>query len=152
MTTRSETRTTTKSHHATAVAVAGRALLITGPSGSGKSTLALEMIALGAALISDDQVMLTREGDMVTASAPTGAPALIEARGVGLIPAGDLSAPAPIALIIDLGAPETERLPQTCAAMLLGVSIRSLRKPDHLSAAALVLALRGGGVFDADRR
>jgi HPr kinase/phosphorylase len=151
VTQRSETRTVLKSRHATAVAVAGRALLITGPSGSGKSTLALEMIALGAALISDDQVMLTCEKGAVIASAPAGAPALIESRGMGLIAVGELAPPTPIALILDLDVAETERLPLARAASVLGISIRSLRKPKRLSAAALLLALRGGGLADPDR-
>lgn len=149
ITRRSETRTVSKSRHATAVAVDGRALLITGPSGSGKSTLALEMIALGAELISDDQVMLTSEGGAVIASAPAGAPALIEARGMGLIPVGELAPPTPIVLILDLDVAETERLPQVRLASVLGVSIRSLRKPERVNAAAFLLALRSGGPVEA---
>ena len=39
--------------HASCVAVAGRAVLITGPSGSGKSSLALTLLAHGAALVAD---------------------------------------------------------------------------------------------------
>lgn len=150
MTQQSETRTVSKSHHSTAVAVKGRALLITGPSGSGKSTLAMELIALGASLICDDQVMLTREGAIVTASAPSGAPALIEARGIGLVPVGELAGATPIALIIDMGTTETERLPPVRIATIMGVTIRSLRKPARLSAAALMLALQSDGIVDAD--
>lgn len=152
---RSQTRTVSKSRHATAVAVDGRALLITGASGSGKSTLALEMIALGAALISDDQVMLTREGGVVLASAPVRATsngrAVIEARGIGLIPVNECAGPTPVALIMDMDTTETDRLPIARAASLLGVTIRSLRKPENLVAAALVLALRNGGPIDPDR-
>ena len=151
VTRRSETRTVSKSRHATAVAIDGRALLITGASGAGKSTLALEMIALGASLICDDQVMLTREGNVVIASAPGNAPAMIEARGMGLIPVGALAPPTPITLIMDLDIVEAQRLPRARAAALLGVYIRSLRKPERLSAAALVLALRGGGLVDPDK-
>ena len=154
MTQRSAPRMVTKSRHATAVALDGRALLITGPSGSGKSTLAIEMIAYGAMLISDDQVMLTREGDVILASAPGGTTApgrgLIEARGIGLIPVPERAGPTPVSLIMDLGATEVERLPRSRVASLLGVPVRSLRKPETLSAAALVLALRAGGLVDAD--
>lgn len=140
----------TRSRHATAVAAGGHGLLITGPSGSGKSTLALEMMALGAALICDDQVMLTRRGNRIIASAPNGAPALIEARGIGLIPVAELAQPTPLSLIIDLGIEEGDRLPPARVASLLGVGIRSLRKPAHLVPAALFLALQAGGPLNAD--
>ena len=49
--------------HATAVAVAGRGLLIRGASGSGKSGLALEMMARGAQLVSDDRVIVSDRDD-----------------------------------------------------------------------------------------
>lgn len=148
---RSETRTVSKSRHATAVTVDGRALLITGASGTGKSTLALEMIALGATLICDDQVMLERQGNVVMASAPSGAPAVIEARGIGLIPVDQVAPPAPITLIMDLDAAETKRMPRARVASVLGVPVRRLGRPERLSAAALILALRGGGPLDPDR-
>lgn len=140
----------TCSHHASAVAIDGRALLITGPGGSGKSTLAVEMIARGAVLISDDQVILTRTGGDVVASAPDGAPALVEARGIGLIPVATMAGPSAVHLVIDLGADEADRLPPVRTADVLGVAVRSLRRPPHLSAAALVLALRTGGPADVD--
>jgi HPr kinase/phosphorylase len=44
--------------HGTAVSVGGRGLLMLGPSGAGKSSLAIEMLALGAQLVSDDRVWL----------------------------------------------------------------------------------------------
>lgn len=143
-----EIRTKATSRHATAVAVDGRALLITGSSGAGKSTLALEMIALGAGLISDDQVMLIPEGGAIIASAPVGAPALIEVRGMGLVSVGELAPPTPVALILDLDVAETERLPQVRSVTIFGVSIRILRKPEQVHGAALLLALRGGGLAE----
>ena len=39
--------------HATAVALGGRAVLLTGPSGAGKSDLALRLIDRGAELVAD---------------------------------------------------------------------------------------------------
>ena len=44
--------------HGTAVSIDGCGLLILGPSGAGKSSLAIDMLALGAQLISDDRVWL----------------------------------------------------------------------------------------------
>lgn len=143
----------TVTQHATAVAAGGRALLITGPSGSGKSALALEMMALGAALISDDQVLLARRGEDVIASLPRQGAAgagLIEARGLGLIRAERLAGPTPVALIIDLETRETARLPRTRHTTLLGIRIRTLRRPEWLSAAALLLALGPGGLVEPD--
>ena len=71
--------------HATAVAVDGQGLLILGPSGSGKSQLAIEMLTLGADLISDDRVWLraAEEGIVLQAADPLAG--RIEARGLGLI-------------------------------------------------------------------
>ena len=64
--------------HATAIAVNGRAALITGPSGAGKSDLALRCLTLGASpmlphearLIADDRVIIERVENQLMASAP----------------------------------------------------------------------------------
>lgn len=92
---------------ATAVAVADKGVLIIGPSGSGKSTLAVALMAHGADLISDDGVWL----DGLLLRRPDKAPALIEARGVGLLHAGPIRSRASLALVVDLARPEPERLP-----------------------------------------
>ena len=95
---------------ASAVVIDGRALLIDGQPGSGKSSLALALIDRGAGLIGDDAVTLTADGDRLIASAPPNIAGLIEVRGVGLarLP---VARPAPVALILTLGGPLTERLP-----------------------------------------
>jgi len=97
---------------ASAVAIAGRALLIEGPPGSGKSSLALALIARGAQLIGDDGVTLTLAGDHLIASPPPNIAGLLEVRGVGLVHL-PTAAPAPVALILTLGGPLAERLPDT---------------------------------------
>ncbi|WP_215425799.1 HPr kinase/phosphorylase, partial [Campylobacter jejuni] len=64
--------------HATAISVGGRAILIRGSSGSGKSDLAFRCLAVPvsqlnqapARLVSDDQVLLRRQGLSLIASAP----------------------------------------------------------------------------------
>lgn len=108
--------------HASCVAIAGRALLITGPSGAGKSSLALQLMAWGAALICDDQTEIRREGDRLIAARPARLPALIEARGLGLLHA-DPAPPAPLGLWVDLISSAGPRLPERQSRLLLGVRL-----------------------------
>ena len=108
--------------HASAVMVSGRALLIRGASGKGKSALALQLIALGARLIADDQVVLSRRGDTVVLSKPEGLPALIEARGIGLLHAPRAQAGV-LHAIVDLDVEQTERLPEPQVEKVLGVPV-----------------------------
>ncbi len=107
--------------HATAVAVAGRALLITGASGSGKSALALEMMARGAQLVADDRVIAAVDpaAGGLWLSAPARLRGLIEARGLGLLHAESLPR-ARAAAILDLDRHETARLPDSRETELLG--------------------------------
>ena len=97
---------------ASAVAIGGRALLIEGPPGSGKSSLALALVDRGAGLIGDDAVTLTVEGGSLIASPPPHIEGLLEVRGVGLVSL-PVAPPAPAALILQLGGPVPERLPET---------------------------------------
>ncbi|MFN3936181.1 MAG: HPr kinase/phosphorylase [Gemmobacter sp.] len=108
--------------HATAVAFGDRAALILGPAGSGKSALALALMALGAGLLADDRTRLELRGGRVFAGAPAGLPALIEARGVGLLRAR-LCPPAPLVLAVDLTVSATARLPPRRSITLLGCAV-----------------------------
>jgi HPr kinase/phosphorylase len=131
--------------HASCVAVGGRALLITGPSGSGKSTLALQMLALGARLISDDQTEVTATPDGVWARCPAPAIAgLIEARGVGLLRAMRLET-APVVLVVDLAQTEAERLPPHRTITVLGTVLPLVlqTRNSHFPSAMMVY-LQGG--------
>lgn len=133
-----------KTMHATAVAHAGRAVLILGRSGAGKSALALEMMARGATLVADDRVHLHRSGDAVIASAPVAIDGRIEARFVGLLhatPAG----PTPLALVVDLDRTETERLPPRRSRTILGKSLPLLHNVEtsHFAAAILQYIIAG---------
>lgn len=123
---------------ASAVVIEGRALLIEGAPGSGKSSLALALIERGAGLIGDDAVMLTADGPRLIASPPPNIAGLLEVRGVGLA-ALPCAAPAPVALILALGALPAERLPQTPLATraIAGVAIPVLAfDPGSLAPAA----------------
>lgn len=130
--------------HASAVAVAGRAVLIRGASGSGKSALALRMLALGARLVADDRTRLWRAAGTVMAAAPDGIRGRIEARGVGILNA-PASGPVPLALVVQMDAPATARLPEPETAEILGVAFPCAKNPgaEHFPA-ALMLYLEHG--------
>ena len=123
--------------HASAVAIDGRAVLITGPSGSGKSSLALDLLALGARLVADDGVIIRREGERLLARSPDPIRGLIEARGVGLLRAEPLD-DMPVTLVVDLGTTETERLPPWRTTTIAGITIPLLHKVESVHFAAAV--------------
>jgi HPr kinase/phosphorylase len=105
------------------------AIVLAGKSGSGKSSLALELLALGARLVSDDQTILSAEGGVLVATAPDPIRGLIEWRGVGLLPAQPLDR-AQVVAWMDLDAPALKRLPEPAWKTVLGVRVPYLHKPD----------------------
>jgi HPr kinase/phosphorylase len=134
--------------HASAVAFASRAgprgILVLGASGAGKSGLALRLMALGAALVADDRVVLRRDaGGRLMVAAPAPLRGLVEARGVGLlrVPA---EGPVPVSLAVDLDTAPMERLPSRRKIVLLGCDIDLIRGRDvpNLDAILTVLAQR----------
>lgn len=130
--------------HASCVALGARAALITGASGRGKSALALQMMALGATLVSDDRTMLWRAGADVIADAPPALRGLIEARFVGILnakPAG----PTPVALWVDLDRIEQDRLPPQRLQTCLGIKIPLVHNVEmpHFAAALSQYLLAG---------
>lgn len=132
--------------HGTAVSVAGRVVLIRGPSGSGKSALALELLAFGGdiGLIADDRVTLTRNGHEVEARCPETIRGKIEARFVGILAAHPAD-PAPVALVIDMGVSEEQRLPEAREVLLLGKPVPLLHNPGTgYFPAAILQYLRAG--------
>lgn len=132
-----------ENHHASSVAVGSCGLIITGPSGSGKSTLAIEMIGLGAELVSDDQTVVTAlpEGALQL-HAPAATQGLIEARGVGILRLPTVTALA--TAVVDLSQTETERMPQTRETVIAGVTLPLLRKVETPAFASILMAyLRG---------
>lgn len=135
-------------HQASAVVIGGRALLIEGPPGSGKSSLALALIDRGAELIGDDAVTLARDPDALIASPPPNIAGLLEVRGVGLMHV-PVAAPAPVALVLELGGAAAERLPEVPLPRraIAGVAVPVLRFDPGTIAPALraeqALALHG---------
>lgn len=132
--------------HASCVTVQGNGLLILGPSGSGKSALALQLIGLGAALVSDDRTDLSVENGRLVARCPQPLVGLIEARGIGLLRLPSVSS-SPVVLAIDMGQIESERLPQARNIDLLELRIRLVHaiNASYLSS-SLWLILRHGGL------
>lgn len=122
----------------TAVAVGGRALLLTGPSGAGKSSLALEMIARGARLVADDGVWVEPGPDGPWAVAPATADGRIEARGLGILRA-PATPRARLVAVVDLAQEERERLPPERRVTLGGASLRLLHGVRNPTFAAALL-------------
>ena len=130
--------------HASCVSVKGRGVLILGPSGSGKSGLALQLMALGADLVSDDQTLISAEDGKLVARAPAAISGLIEARFLGI-----LKVPAvpqtEIALVLDLSCEETDRLPPERKITLAGITcaLAYSNPTAHLSASLMCLLTHG---------
>jgi HPr kinase/phosphorylase len=135
--------------HGTALAAAGRGLLILGSSGSGKSGLALRMIATGAELVADDRVELVFEQDdagrpVLVARAPEVLRGLIEARGLGLLRLPARSA-VRLALAVDLDRAPEARMPQANTIVYHGVALELIPGRDLPNVdAVLTLLLQHG--------
>ena len=132
--------------HATAVRFQSKSLLILGPSGSGKSKLAVDMISLGASLISDDRVWLCIEDQRLCLEAPEQVSGQIEARGLGILRVKpSVRGPTELDYCLDLSLESRERLPFTQEVTKLGHKILVLPGlPIVPSASALMLLLKNG--------
>ncbi|WP_170476911.1 HPr kinase/phosphorylase [Ruegeria arenilitoris] len=130
--------------HATCIAVMQCGVLFLGAPGSGKSTLALQMMALGADLVSDDRVILTMKGGYVVAEAPPEIQGLIEARGIGLLRA-EVASATEVKYVVDLDHSEGARLPEHSYTQVLRQTVPLLRGADipNLAAALMQLAKKG---------
>ena len=134
--------------HASAVLVERRAILIRGPSGAGKSRLAFDLILAGRAgqippaiLVGDDRIHLeARSGQLMVRPAPQLA-GMIEIRGLG-IRRCEYAGEAAIGLVIDLAAPDAERLPpaEALLAHVHGVEIPRIPVGSGYPALPLVVA------------
>lgn len=131
--------------HATTVAHAGHALVITGAAGAGKSALALDLISRGATLVADDRTRLWVKGKALIAGGIASIEGLIEARGIGILYA-PAAPPTPVAAVIDLNLPlEAERLPTSRCINLIGIPL-PLYGPipgAHLAPALMMLLAHG---------
>jgi HPr kinase/phosphorylase len=135
--------------HGSAVAFAGRGVLILGGAGTGKSALALALIGRGAALVADDRVEIARRGGALIASAPAALAGLIEVRGVGILrlPA----APEAVGtLAVDLDRPPAARMPQPVTITWRGVEVELISGRDrpNLDLALTVFVQNGRAFLD----
>ena len=126
--------------HATAVAIAGSGLLIRGKSGSGKSDLALRLIDRGAMLISDDQVDIRREDQILLLSPPPRLAGKLEVRSLGILDQDHVSG-IELKLIIDLKE-HPDRFPMDSQVMiLLGIEFPSCTLDAMETSAAIKVEL-----------
>lgn len=122
---------------ATALAMSAGALLIVGAPGSGKSGLAAQFLRTEkAGLIADDIAVCLQGSAGPIVSAPRNAPALIELRGIGLLPV-TLAPATPLRAVVFL-SPSRARLPETEDVTLLGTPIEVVRHPYRHDAAAKI--------------
>lgn len=134
--------------HATAIAVGQRAVIIRGASGSGKSDLALRCLALPASqliasparLVSDDQVLVTRDGLSLTVTAPQNLLGRLEVRGLGILEADPVQ-DAKVVLVVDLVEKKLiERYPDPWPTFdILGLTVPRLAISAFESSAPLKL-------------
>lgn len=96
--------------HGTTIDCDGHGVLIVGASGSGKSGLALQLMALGASLVADDQTRIELVNSHFIARAPQPITGLIEARGIGLLHARNKPSTR-LSLAIDMDKIEGQRMP-----------------------------------------
>ncbi|TNB49747.1 HPr kinase/phosphorylase [Martelella lutilitoris] len=103
--------------HATAIVLGSTGILIAGPSGAGKSELALALLhaarlsGLHAALVADDQVLISHGAGRVIATAPPAIAGLIEIRGSGLAEIPHLESAVMDFALMPVPSDAAERMP-----------------------------------------
>jgi serine kinase of HPr protein (carbohydrate metabolism regulator) len=128
-----------------------RGALIEGPSGTGKSDLAIRMMVSGFRLVADDRVLVWTSGGRLFGKSTEPLSGLLEARGVGVIPAAPLEFCEIALLVLCRREPaEVERMPEAAPTDILGVALPQIelwpfeaagpaklrRALEHLGAAA----------------
>ncbi len=105
-----------------------RGALIEGPSGAGKSDLALRALALGLALVSDDQTLAWACEGRLFGACPVVIGGLMEVRGLGLVrtPFRRLSEIRLLVVCVPEDEP-IERMPEPERRKILGVGLPVLR-------------------------
>jgi hypothetical protein len=133
---------TSSTIHSSAVLVGPFGILIRGPSGSGKSRLALSLLQRAGShfsrLVGDDRLHLQAVHGRLLMRPATALAGLIEVRGLGIIRVPF----EPVAVahaVVDLGAADAARLPESPAMTAEVEGIRLARLPVAAGADALPL-------------
>ena len=141
--------------HGTAIVIGTHGLIFLGPSGSGKSTLAFACLAsaksqgLFAALISDDQVMVSLHDGHIVARAPAAIAGLIELRGSGIATVETISPALLHHAVLPVDLASAERLPpqdetvQLAPGMMLPVTRLACATPEPLAVLAAFVPFNG---------
>ena len=119
--------------HGTCVSVNGDGVLILGEPGAGKSDLALRLIdepgygvsesLMRGKLISDDQVIITRDEDKLIASAPSNISGKLEIRGLDIVTLATQPSVS-LSLVVKLQTRSgIERLPDHGTFDILGIAL-----------------------------
>ncbi len=133
--------------HGSAVLVGDRAVLIRGPSGAGKSRLAFDLVLAGrsgqlpvATLVGDDRLVVTPLRNELIVRAPPELAGMIEIRGLGIRRCAFVTE-APVGLVIDLDAPDAERLPPPKALRTTILDVELARIPVAAGVSPLPMAI-----------
>lgn len=132
--------------HASAVLAGARAVLIRGPAGAGKSRLALDLIGAAecgllpfARLVGDDRLELSAAHGRLLARPSPRLAGLIEVRSLGIRRMA-YEPVATVGLVVELGAPQAERLPVKADVEIDGIIIPTMIFPPGRDPLAAVLA------------
>ena len=118
----------------------GSGVLIIGRSGSGKSSLAINLLALGAKLVADDQCELVKKNNRYRILKPASLPNSIEIRGIGLV-----SVPTVVETkldwVVNMDEAETERMPDLRFTKIDGYRVPTVfgKNMDELASRIYVL-------------
>ena len=134
--------------HASAVLIGPKAVLIRGPSGAGKSRLTRNLLqAAGqgilpfARLVVDDRALVEAHGGCLLVRPAPALSGMIEIYGLGirLLPYEPVAA---VGLVVDLAAPDADRIPPEEAGKtsISGISLPRLSVAAGMDALPLVLA------------
>lgn len=134
--------------HASAVLVGSRAVLIRGPEGAGKSCLVMALLDAArtgllrfARLVADDRTHLEAVNGRLIARPASALAGLLEVRGHGIIrlPFEPL---AVVGLVVDLAAPDSDRLPAAASRSVVieGVTLPRLPVASGADAPRLTVA------------
>jgi len=127
------TKSTLETIHASAALVGARAVLVRGPSGSGKSSFVLALLRATQSgafrfvrLIADDRAGLSAANGRLIVRPAEALKGLIEARGLGIL-RFPYEPAAIVGSVVDLGVPDSKRLPPQAERETIIAGVRLAR-------------------------